>query len=97
MPETAHDAAAVNSVVSVQEAAARLGVHPSTIYEGIRRGEIPVIQLGSRKIIPRPAFEQLLAGDTSGREVDRREIAATVRLAVRAELRSLFTGGRDDT
>jgi len=48
--------------LSVDEAAKRLGISRPTAYEGIRRGEIPSIKVGSRILVPIARLEQLLAG-----------------------------------
>jgi predicted DNA-binding transcriptional regulator AlpA len=34
------------------KAAAALGISPNAIYEAMKRGEIPLLQIGSRKLIP---------------------------------------------
>ena len=48
--------------VTVLEAARRLGVGHVLVYRAIQRGELPCIRLGHRLLIPKVAFEQLLAG-----------------------------------
>jgi excisionase family DNA binding protein len=51
--------------VSVNVAAARLGIDRLTLYAAIRRGEapLPVIRIGRRILIPRRALERLLDGE----------------------------------
>lgn len=49
-------------VLTVDEAAAELGIGRSLAYEAVRRGEIPHIKLGKRIVIPRDAFERMLQG-----------------------------------
>ena len=44
-------------VYSVEEAAAALGIGRSLAFELVRRGELPTVRLGRRRVIPR----QLLA------------------------------------
>ena len=50
---------------TVDAAAALLGVHRLTLYTAIKRGDtpFPVVKVGSRLLIPRAAFDRLLAGD----------------------------------
>jgi excisionase family DNA binding protein len=47
--------------MTVDEAAARLGINRSTAYEAVRRGAIPSIRIGRRVLVPVTALEQLLA------------------------------------
>ncbi len=46
--------------LTVQEAGDILGISRSTAYEAVRRGELPVIRIGRRLVIPRVAVERLL-------------------------------------
>lgn len=39
--------------LSVEQAAAALGIGRSLAYELVRRGELPSVQLGRRRVIPR--------------------------------------------
>lgn len=47
--------------VSVTEAAAMLGISRGLAYELVHRGELPVIQLGRRLVVPIVALERLVA------------------------------------
>lgn len=47
-------------VYSVVEVATMLGISKSTVYELIKRKEIPTICIGSRKIIPKQRFDEWL-------------------------------------
>ena len=47
---------------SVPEAGKMLGVGRNAAYQAVRRGEIPVIQIGRRLVVPKAALERLLAG-----------------------------------
>lgn len=51
--------------VSVEEAAAMLGIGRSKAYESVRDGSFPIrpIKIGVRYLIPRGPLERLLAGD----------------------------------
>jgi excisionase family DNA binding protein len=48
------------SPVTVKEAAERLNCNPKTIYEAIKKKQIPAIHVGKLLLIPRPWFEALL-------------------------------------
>lgn len=48
--------------LSVAEAGRRLGIGRNLTYEGIRRGEIPVIRIGRRLLVPVKALQRLLDG-----------------------------------
>ncbi len=50
--------------LTVAEAAKALGVGRNSAYEAVRRGDLPVIRLGRRYVVPRAALERLLAGET---------------------------------
>ncbi len=54
MPE--HD----RLTVSVEEAAALLGISRALAYELVRRGDLPCLRLGRRVVIPRKALEQFV-------------------------------------
>ena len=47
-------------VLTIQEAAEILRIGKSAAYEAARTGELPVIQFGRRKLVPRAALEKLL-------------------------------------
>ena len=49
--------------MSINEAAERLGICRNAAYEAARRGDIPVIRIGKRFLVPVAAFERLLSGD----------------------------------
>lgn len=48
--------------VSVLEMAALIGVSENTAYDLTCRADFPVVQLGTRKLIPVDALKQWLAG-----------------------------------
>lgn len=50
-------------VLSVEEAARALGLGRNSAYQAVRRGEIPVIRIGRRLVVPKAALERLLAGE----------------------------------
>ena len=50
--------------LTVEEAAALLGISRNSAYEAVRRGEIPSVRIGGRIVIPRRRFlDWLGAGD----------------------------------
>jgi len=48
--------------LSVPDAARRLGVGRNTLYDAIKRGEVPSIRVGRRLVVPIAALERLLGG-----------------------------------
>ena len=46
--------------LTVDEAARCLGIGRNSAYEAIARGEIPVVKIGKRLLVPRHALERLL-------------------------------------
>ena len=46
--------------MSVPEAAKLLGISRNNAYELVKRGELPSIRLGKRKLIPKVALEKKL-------------------------------------
>jgi excisionase family DNA binding protein len=51
-------------VLSVSEAAQRLGISRAFAYELVARGELPVIRLGRRRLVPIGALQALVEGST---------------------------------
>ena len=51
--------------LTVEEAARELGVSRNKAYEACRDGEIPVIRIGRRMLVPRAALERMLAGEAA--------------------------------
>ena len=52
-------------VLSVDEAARRLGISRTHAYELVGRGELPSIRLGRRVLVPRRSLERLVEGDAA--------------------------------
>ncbi len=48
--------------LTVDEAAARLGIGRNAAYAAVKRGEIPALRLGKRILVPRAALDRLLTG-----------------------------------
>jgi excisionase family DNA binding protein len=51
--------------LSVDEAAALLGVSRDLVYDLVARGEIPSVRLGRRIVVPRHALEQAIGVATT--------------------------------
>lgn len=49
--------------VTVEQAAELLGISRWSAYEAAKRGELPIVRIGKRILIPRRRLEKLLAGD----------------------------------
>jgi len=47
--------------LSVEDAARVLGLGRNSAYLAVKRGEIPVIRIGHRLVVPKAALERLLA------------------------------------
>jgi excisionase family DNA binding protein len=47
--------------LSVEETARLLGIGRNLCYDKVKTGEIPVIKIGRRLLVPRSALEKLLA------------------------------------
>lgn len=47
--------------LTVEEAARALGINRNSAYEAVRNGDLPAIRIGRRLLIPKAAFDKLLA------------------------------------
>ncbi len=52
-----------SETMKMREVAERLGIGINAAYEAARRGDIPTLRLGKLILVPRAAFERLLAGE----------------------------------
>jgi excisionase family DNA binding protein len=52
---------ATPATYTVAEAAQLLGVHEQTVRAAIAHGDLPVLRLGRRQLIPRAQLDELLA------------------------------------
>lgn len=50
--------------INIEEAARQLGISRASAYNAANRGDIPVVKIGKRLLVPRAALERLLAGET---------------------------------
>ena len=48
--------------LTVIEAAKLLGVSRNSLYEAVRRGEVPHLRIGRRILVPRSRLEEILDG-----------------------------------
>lgn len=53
--------------LTVDEAARCLGIGRNSAYGAIARGEIPVIRVGKRLLVPKAALEKMLSGEHAKR------------------------------
>ena len=53
-------------VYSVAEAGALLGISRAFAYELVARGELPVIRLGRRRLVPKAALSALIGLERTG-------------------------------
>ena len=58
-----------NLTLTVEEAGKALGVSRMTAYAAVHSGQIPSIRIGRRLLVPRAAFERLLAGATAAEKI----------------------------
>jgi excisionase family DNA binding protein len=56
-----HGVIPASAVLTAAQAARLLGISLVTAYEAINRGEIPSFRIGRKIIIPRAAFDQMMA------------------------------------
>jgi len=56
--------------LTVDETAKCLGIGRNSAYEAIARGEIPVVKVGKRLLVPKAALEKLLAAGQSKKNGD---------------------------
>lgn len=49
-------------VLRVVEAAARIGISTWSYYEAARRGEVPILKVGNRLVVPKVQLDAFLAG-----------------------------------
>lgn len=61
---------------TVEEAGRLLGVSRGAAYEAVRRGEIPVIRIGRRLLVPRPKLESLLGLENENGPAGNRAVEA---------------------
>jgi excisionase family DNA binding protein len=58
-------------VLTVAEAARLLRVGQRTYYAAAARGEVPVVRIGRRLVVPGAALERFLVGDAVARPGER--------------------------
>jgi len=56
--------------LTVDETAKCLGIGRNSAYEAIARGEIPVVKVGKRLLVPKAALEMLLSAGQSKKNGD---------------------------
>ena len=64
VPTPEHDRLAAADLISIPDAAGRIGLHADTLYRLCRTGQFPpAIQIGSRWRVAVPRLERYLHGD----------------------------------
>jgi excisionase family DNA binding protein len=53
------------ATTTIVDAAKRLGIGRNQAYEAAHRGEIPVIKIGKRLLVPTMALDRLLRGESA--------------------------------
>jgi excisionase family DNA binding protein len=61
--------------LTIEEAARVLGIGRSAAYLAAHRGDLPVIRIGRRYVVPRVALERLLNGDQAAENSYRPPLA----------------------
>ena len=51
----------MDQIMTIEEVAKELGISRALAYDAVRRGEIPVLRVGRRLLVPRNAFDRFLA------------------------------------
>ena len=49
--------------LTVRESAAMAGIGLNSMHDALRRGDFPSIRIGRRLLVPRAAFQRMLAGE----------------------------------
>ena len=68
------------ATISVSDAAALLGISRNTAYEAARTGQLPILRLGRRLLVPVPALLRMLESEDApgnGAELDSQEPEAS--------------------
>jgi excisionase family DNA binding protein len=52
-------------ITSIEDAAKRLGIGRNQAYEAARHGQLPVIRIGRRYLVPTAALNRLLSGSAT--------------------------------
>jgi excisionase family DNA binding protein len=52
---------AARQTLTIEEAAALLGIGRNSAYQAVASGQLPVIRIGRRLLVPRAALQRLLA------------------------------------
>jgi predicted DNA-binding transcriptional regulator AlpA len=67
--QTEHDRMEQADIISLPEAARRIGVHPETLYRLARNGDfLPAVWIGGRWKCSVPRLERFLHGEPDGQE-----------------------------
>ena len=53
-----------SATFTIKEAAKLLGISRSACYEAAKNGQLPILKIGSRFLVPKLALEKLLTSST---------------------------------
>jgi len=67
--------------IPIAEIADRLDCSRDTVYKAIAKKQLPCVEVGDRRIVPRAAFESLMQGEKAGSMPDPEEYAKKIRIA----------------
>lgn len=65
MSETKRAPKRVAETTTIEAAAKRLRIGKNQAYEAARKGELPVIRIGRRGLVPTAALDRLLSGNAA--------------------------------
>ena len=71
MPAIAADESDPRLALSFDEVARLLGVHPLTVRRAVELGQLPAVEVGRRRLVPKQALEELLASPARPKELDQ--------------------------
>jgi excisionase family DNA binding protein len=54
--------------MTIEAAAKELGISRSSCYEAAHRGELPVVKIGRRLLVPKHAFNQLFPAERDAQD-----------------------------
>ncbi len=63
---------AIAKTITIEEAGRELGLSRNSAYLAARRGEIPTLKFGRRLVVPRVAFEAMLAAPAQKKTAEAR-------------------------
>ena len=71
MPSATTSETSPRLALSYREVADLLGVHPLTVRRAVELGQLPVVEIGRRRLVPKRALDELLASPARSKELAR--------------------------